>query len=73
MPNKLTGELRLDLSQPVTAADLGQLLGELEEQNVDQGNAVITLQPGVAHQGGYRDPLHDPRTVGMQLVATWTV
>lgn len=74
MPNKLTGELRLDLTQPATANDLGELLGDLDEQGVDRGNAIITLQPAIPHVGEL-SPYAEraPRPAGMQLVATWSV
>lgn len=75
MANKLTGELRLDLSQPASATDLGELLGELDEQGIERSNVTITLQPAVPHAGDFtRDPYERvPRPVGMQLVATWSV
>lgn len=69
MANKLTGELRLDLSQPVTAEDLAELLGELDEFDVDRAKTIVTLQPTIEHHGGG----HAPRIAGMQLVATWSV
>jgi hypothetical protein len=73
MANKLSGELRLDLSTPATANDLAAILEDLDNQGIERGDAVITLQPAIAHQGGYRDPLTQPQTAGMQLVATWIV
>lgn len=72
MPNKLTGELRLDLTQPATANDLGELLADLDEQGIERGNAIITLQPALPHfgeAGPYGD--RPQRPAGMQLVATW--
>lgn len=72
MATKLTGELRLDLTQPGTAEDLGELLADLDEQGVERSKTVLTLQPAVEHQGGWRDPLATPRTAGMQLVVTWS-
>lgn len=73
MANKLTGELRLDLTQPSTAEKLGELLNKIDDADVSWDLVTITLQPGVKHHGGYRDPLADPMTAGMQLVATWDV
>jgi hypothetical protein len=75
VPNKLTGELRLDLSQPVTANELGELLADMDEQGVERSNAIITLQPAMPHVGEFvRDPYaNPPKPAGMQLVATWSV
>lgn len=73
MASKLTGELRLDLTTPATAADLASLLGDLDEQGIERTDAVITLQPIIGHVGDMfsRDPLARQQSPGMQLVATW--
>jgi hypothetical protein len=75
MANKLTGELRLDLTQPGTAVDLARILEDLDSQDIERSDVVITLQAAIPHIGDLRrDPYGErPATGGMQLVATWGV
>jgi hypothetical protein len=75
MANKLTGELRLDLSKPATATDLARILEDLDSQGIDRNDVVITLQPDTGHVGDLRrDPYAERGTTGgMLLVATWDV
>jgi hypothetical protein len=76
MANKLTGELRLDLTQPATAVDLARILEDLDNQGIERSEVDITLQPAITHVGSLaRDPFarSEAAPAGMQLVATWNV
>lgn len=72
MANSLTGELRLDLTQPANANDLAGLLEGIDNQGIERSDVEITLQPAINHVGSL-NPLarSEAAPAGMQLVATW--
>lgn len=76
----MTGELRLDLTSPTSAARLGEFLNELDDLELDRSQVEISLQfatghvPDVHTVGNVSNGITHPRAIGgLELVASWTV
>jgi hypothetical protein len=72
---KITGELRLDLGEPVSLGVLQDFASELSElTEVGIEDVQISLQPAVPHVGTFRDSYdRSPAPGGLQLVASWEI
>lgn len=77
MANKIKGEHRLDLSSPVTAAEIGEWLDGIDERDLERSRVEVTLQFKTGHVGtaeevrAVTNGLGSPRIGGLELVATW--
>lgn len=77
MASKIKGERRLDLSNEVTAADIGDWLDGLDSLDLDRSNVDVSIQFKTGHVGtvekisNVRNGLTGPQLGGLELVATW--
>jgi hypothetical protein len=77
--NKINGQIRLDLSSPISAERVAEWLGELDELDVERTRVEVTLQFATGHVGNssqardVHSGLTGPERGALELVATWEV
>jgi hypothetical protein len=77
--NKISGQIRLDLSAPVSAERVAEWFGELDELDLDRTKVEVTLQFATGHVGSSEQTrnvhsgLTGPERGALELVATWDV
>lgn len=79
MANKISGQIRLDLSAPVSSERVAEWLNELDELDVERSKVEVTLQFATGHVGSssqtrdVQSGLTGPERGALELVATWDV